>query len=190
MLKWVWDQPLKENSTKFAQHCGLEHVAFGECIGSDDDPLEIEDVEPHEFDRFLGVLYPPYSFGSPSFFADYSLNDWLSVLNVATTWEFASVRNIALYNIHSMCPSHTDIVILSEHFPLPSRWRFDALACLCGREEPLSAKEGRKLGIDLTVLIFTAREILGEDGRSRASDVEHVVNEIFDIFDIPFNLDE
>jgi hypothetical protein len=55
----VTDEPLRSNSQAFAGQFLPHHIPFGTCIGTDDAPIVIDGVEPYEFDRLLGVIYPP-----------------------------------------------------------------------------------------------------------------------------------
>ena len=43
-------------------------------------------------------------------------------------------------------------------------------------------EEAHALGKNLTVWIFTAREMLGEEGRKKENLIEYVISEIYDMF--------
>lgn len=156
-------------------------MTTGRCIGSDDEPIVIDDVKPYELDRFLGVLFPPFQPGSTSFFGDYGLNEWLIVLDLATDWEFSPVRELALDHIAAMDIGFLELAALGDKHPLPSYWWLKSLVYFVEREEILTPEEAEFLGSLLTVHLFQAREILGEDGRKKPEDVAYVVCEIFDI---------
>ena len=84
--------------------------------------------------------------------------------------------------MHMMDPlTSLDIARLSERYPLPLSWRLQAIKHFVGREEPLSVEEAKDLGENLTVWIFTAREILGEERRQKEDLIEYVISEIFDM---------
>jgi len=107
------------------------------------------------------------------------------VLDLADLWDFYATYNYALHNIITMDMmhplSHLNILTLSENHPLPLSWRLEAIRHFVGREEPLSIEEAKDLGENLTVWIFTAREILGEEGRQKEDHIEYVISEIFDM---------
>ncbi|KAF8340959.1 hypothetical protein F5887DRAFT_425872 [Amanita rubescens] len=181
----VTDEPLRSNSKAFARQFLPNHIPFGTCVGTDDAPIVIDGVEPYEFDRFLGVICPPFHRHGSSFFADYGLTEWLMVLDLADLWGFYAIYNYALHHIITMNMTHPltylDIARLSERYPLPLSWRLEAIKHLVGREEPLSVEEAKDLGENLTVWVFTTREILGEKGRQKEDLIEYVISEIFDM---------
>jgi len=173
---------LRSNSRAFAARFLPGRIPFGTCIGTDDAPIVIDGVEPYEFDRLLGVMYPPFHRHGSSFFADYGLTEWLMVIDLADLWGLYAVYNYALHHIITMHPlSYLEVAILTEHHPLPLSWRLGAIRNFVGREEPPSVEEARDLGQDLTVWIFTAREILGKEGRQKEDLIEYVISEIFDM---------
>ena len=86
---------------------------------------------------------------------------------------------MALDHINTMHLTHLEIASLSEHHPLPQCWRLEAIKHLVGRREPPSTADARALGAELTVWIFTAREILGEKRRCQEDFMEYVIHEIF-----------
>lgn len=55
----VMDEPLRSNSRTFAERFLPARIPFGTCVGTNDAPIVIDGVEPYEFDRLLGVIYPP-----------------------------------------------------------------------------------------------------------------------------------
>lgn len=194
----VHDKALRSNSQAFAKLYLPARIPFGTCVGTDDAPVVIQGVEPPEFDRLLGVIYPPYVtyhiqlstskvrrrfHRGSSFFADYGLTEWLMVVDLAIFWDFPAVYALALDHISNMHLSHLVIAYLSESHPLPVSWRLEAIKHFVGRRDPLSIEEARSLGEELTVWIFTAREILGEERRHQEELMEYVIHEIFDITD-------
>ena len=106
------------------------------------------------------------------------------VLDLADHWNFYAIYNYALHNIITitMHLSYLDIAILIEQYPLPPSWRLQVIRHFVGREEPLSVEEAHALGKNLTVWIFTAREMLGEEGRKKENLIEYVISEIYDMF--------
>ena len=122
-----------------------------------------------------------FHLGATTFFGDYGLNEWLSVLKLSTMWDFPSVRELALDHISSMELGNIELAVIGDKYPLPPYWWFSSLVHFVEREEPLSIGEAQELGSILTVFIFTAREILGEEGRKRGERVGYVVREVFHI---------
>jgi hypothetical protein len=119
--------------------------------------------------------------GSSSFFADYGINGWLAVLRLAVMWDFPAVRELALDYIGSMNLAYLDLAVIGYAYPIPPLWWHESLAHFVGRDEPISPDEAEDIGARLTALLFTAREILGEERRKNEDYVSYVVCGIFEI---------
>ena len=91
---------------------------------------------------------------------DLSYEEWKSVLDLSTCWDFTSIRRLALNNIQP--PTPHDRLILARAYSV-DHWVIPALSALCEREAPLSLDEARQLDIEDVVLVTTVRE----DIRSR-----------------------
>jgi hypothetical protein len=89
-----------------------------------------------------------------------TVEDWSSVLKLATQWDFASIRELAIEEL-SLIPSPVDQLILAHAYDV-QRWLMPAYSALCERKEPLSKEEGRRIGVDDVVLIHQVRECMRE----------------------------
>jgi hypothetical protein len=96
-------------------------------------------------------------------------------------WDFPAVRELALNYISTMKLGYLDLAIIGCTYPMPPSWWHESLAYFVGRDEPISPDEAEDLGARLTALLFTAREILGEERRRNEDYVSYVVCGIFDI---------
>lgn len=141
----------------------------------------MRDLESHLIYVLTSNVRRRFHLGGSSFHADYGLSEWLIVVDLAAFWNFTAVYNMALDHINAMHPNHVTIAALSEHHPLPQSWRLEAIKHLVARKEPLSTAEARELGAELTVWIFTTREILGEEWRFQEDLMEYAIHEIFNI---------
>jgi hypothetical protein len=86
------------------------------------------------------------------------VEEWISVLNLSSRLEFASIRDLAVNNIAPMA-SAIDKALLGKRHGVKS-WVMDAYGELCTREKPLSIEEGRRLGVDLVIKINELRHEL------------------------------
>ncbi|KAF8911667.1 hypothetical protein CPB84DRAFT_1842141 [Gymnopilus junonius] len=133
---------------------------------NDNDPIVLEDVSPHEFERLLWVFYnPKYSL------YDTSIEDWNIILNLADKWEFLEVKELAVRELQKK--PDLDIVSkmsLYQRYKVDPRHLIPLYAQLCARDTPLTIEEATILGIETTVLINSAREQLranpSDEGRS------------------------
>ena len=96
---------------------------------------------------------------------DLSYEEWRSVLHLSTSWDFTSIRRLALNNI--LPPTPHGRLLLARTYSV-DHWVIPALSALCEREAPLSLKEARQMNIEDIVLVATVRE----DIRSRNLEVD------------------
>ena len=73
-----------------------------------------------------------------------TVEEWTSILRLATKWNFLSLRELAIERLFEIT-SPIDKIILSHTFHLP-KWLPLAYARLCKRNAPLTIEEGRRLG--------------------------------------------
>ena len=95
-----------------------------------------------------------------------SLEEWISVLNLSSRLEFASIRDLAVNNIAPMASAIDKALLGKRHGVKP--WVMDAYGELCTREKPVSIEEGRRLGVDLVVKINELRHELFFNATSAA----------------------
>jgi len=141
---------------------------------SDENPVHFSGISATDFERFLWVLYPP-SYGEST---AKSLPEWTSILDLATRWDFASIRTLAIRSIQSLPDiSPVDRVVLSRDYEITGRWTIAAYTALCERVEPLSIEEATPLGLETSIRIAqlrerfrgTSRETTGYHSSTRAS---------------------
>jgi hypothetical protein len=133
------------------------------------EPIALENVTTSELDAVLCIMYPTYvCLSSPTNIrlifsrSDVcrrdlsSAADWMSVLRLATRWNFASFRTLALQNLEPIS-SPLQKLLLARELDI-SHWLLPALVAMCLREEPLSLGEMRLLPLEDAHLIFTIHE--------------------------------
>jgi len=124
--------------------------------------IHLEDVQAKDFDQMLSIFYPStWSTIHPD---TKTVDEWTSVLRLATTWNFTSLRKLAVDRL-SKITSPIEKILLSYRFDIP-QWLPLAYASLCERSKPLSIEEGRQLfelggiGGDIIILLNQARHEL------------------------------
>jgi hypothetical protein len=108
----------------------------------------------------------------------YGLNEtseWVSVLRLATRWNFPSFRALALEKLESVEPS-VDKLVLAHELNVTD-WLLSSYTALCLRPEPLTLEEAERLKMSDVVLIFTAREWLkgSTDANSATACIEKLL---------------
>jgi hypothetical protein len=122
--------------------------------------ISLGNIERKDFEAFLSILYPE-NFEQH----DLSYEEWKSVLDLSTCWDFTSVRRLALNNIQP--PTPHDRLLLARTYSV-DHWVIPALSALCERGASISLDEARQMDIEDVVLVTTVRE----DIRSRNLQVD------------------
>lgn len=86
------------------------------------------------------------------------VDDWASVLRLATRWGFSSFRALALDELEPIAPA-LDKLVLSHELNI-SEWLLSSYTSLCLRPAPLTLAEAERLQMADVVLVFTVRENL------------------------------
>ena len=88
-----------------------------------------------------------------------SLLAWTSLLSISTHFDMYRVRDRAIMEIETFYPpiDSVDKVVLAVKHNVPE-WLPPTYAALCQRADPIDIEEGRKLGLETTVLLAKARE--------------------------------
>lgn len=84
-----------------------------------------------------------------------SAEEWTSVLSLATRWEFASLRELAMQYLFAST-SAVERIALGRRYDIPG-WLVPAYTEVCERKDPLTLAEGRLLGLDDVIRIGQVR---------------------------------
>jgi hypothetical protein len=101
-----------------------------------------------------------------------SKSEWTSVLHLSHTWNFPSIRSLAVRHLFSLT-TPVDRVVIGRKYDI-EHWLRPAYEAICEREEWLSEAEGERLGLRDVLKIGRARQllrapaILREEGERRA----------------------
>ncbi|KAG8994017.1 hypothetical protein FRB94_010193 [Tulasnella sp. JGI-2019a] len=131
---------------------GEGNTAEGQC---DEVPIYLPGTTAQEFEHFLWIFYSP-DFGEYSAPAD----KWCSILKLATQWEFASIRSLAIRKLNELpdeAIQPADRIVIAHRFQLDG-WLLKPYVNLICRPSPLTIEEGRKLGLEDVILLSRARE--------------------------------
>jgi hypothetical protein len=162
----------------------LPAIGGGGADGSSDErPLRLEGYLAEDFRQFLRVLLPMYvlhfdlilltcltdlmrvsrQHKSPALSSD----QWVSVLKLATTWNFRDIRKTAIRQLDNHAQDDPILrLIVSRQFKI-SKWLVPAVNALARRGEPLNHEDIRRLEVlgdlrdtvlDLVLKIASVRE--------------------------------
>jgi hypothetical protein len=85
-----------------------------------------------------------------------TLDEWTSVLHLASKWGFESMRSLALRELLPLA-SPVDKIVLGRKYGFDD-WLTPAFVAVCARAEPLSLAEAKRMDIDDVARIYLARE--------------------------------
>ncbi|KAI0698308.1 hypothetical protein C8T65DRAFT_581962 [Cerioporus squamosus] len=152
---------------------------------SDANPFPLDDVVADDFSKFLWVFYnPKYSI------YDATLEDWIAILKLAFDWRFGEIKKLCTRHIEKFEIAPVPKIELYQQYELDKKLLIPSFLYLCMRQEPLSLKEGRQIGLETALLVATARECargkpLGNGARSPTAaeleedDMVSIINSIF-----------
>ncbi|KDQ53596.1 hypothetical protein JAAARDRAFT_209942 [Jaapia argillacea MUCL 33604] len=115
-------------------------------------PVQLDGVSVADLETFLGVLYP-------SDFSKHTattVDEWTSVLALATKWSFTTIRSLAIRELFPLA-SPIDKIVVGRQYDIPE-WLQDAYIAVCERPEALTKKEGERLGLDEVIKISQLRQ--------------------------------
>ncbi|KAG6857751.1 hypothetical protein H0H87_004167 [Tephrocybe sp. NHM501043] len=124
--------------------------------------IVLDDISVAAFETLLSVFYnPKYSL------FDWTVEEWISVLELTQKWEFREVHNLAIRELEKQTQIPLiERIVLYQRFDVDQNLLVPLYGQLCSRPEALSNDECEALGMNATVLIFRTRESL----RARPSD--------------------
>jgi hypothetical protein len=162
--------------------------------------MVLHDVKTEDFSRFLWVFYNPcvlaiacYSISfcthvTCSYYSIYdaSTEDWATILGLAHHWQFSEVKALVIRELEKqMIPSITKIIIYHQ-YGVNRNLLLPAYMELCQRDYALGLDEAKDLGLETSMMIMTAREVVRRgDGSISAhhlmsqDELKHIIRDVF-----------
>ncbi|VDC02850.1 unnamed protein product [Peniophora sp. CBMAI 1063] len=116
------------------------------------DVFLLDGITSLAFDAFLSILYP-VDFDKPAML---TAADWAVVLKLASIWDFASIRRLAIDQLDDTV-NDFDRLLLGRSCGIDS-WVLPALTGLCERSQPLSLDEILQMSPQDIALVTQVRE--------------------------------
>ncbi|KAL1725904.1 hypothetical protein EV714DRAFT_220422 [Schizophyllum commune] len=116
-------------------------------------PIKLAGVSGVDFQRFLSIVYPT-KLGRCDI---HTVDEWTSVLRLATRWSIESLRDLAIEEIKPQA-SPFDKIAIAREFAFGSNWLLPAFVNICERPNWLNRDEAERLGLPTVVEIGRIRE--------------------------------
>lgn len=112
--------------------------------------------------------------------------EWISVLKLASLWQFLEIRDLAVKELagHAQSLDSIERILLGKQYDV-SAWLRSGYTDLARRDTSISLEEAKKIGWEATLMIFQSREASMKTnyyaGRSQYEhvDVETPFREVF-----------
>ncbi|KAJ6497541.1 hypothetical protein C8R45DRAFT_983315 [Mycena sanguinolenta] len=146
----------ERNSGIFATTFSLPQPTEGAEGSSDIAPFKLEGISRVDFERLLRVLYPLTAIPKTP---DLSQDEWISVLKLASLWDFIEVRNLAIEQLAPYSESLDCIerIMFARKYDV-SAWLRSGYIELARRKDIISSKEAATIGWEAALQICELRE--------------------------------
>ncbi|KAF7351009.1 hypothetical protein MSAN_01663200 [Mycena sanguinolenta] len=148
---------------QFERHSGIFATTFSlpsqpqRAEGSSDEtPFKLEGIKCVDFERLLKVLYPLTAVPKTP---ELSKDEWISVLKLASLWNFIEVRNLAIEHLASYSESLDCVerIMFGRQYDVSS-WLRSGYIEVARRKTTISSSEANKIGLDVALRICKLRE--------------------------------
>lgn len=135
-------------------------------------PVALQGVNADDFKSFLRVVHP---LGTPPCKTPLlGVHEWASVLRLAKMWKFDRVVPIATSNLGKLLKTHRrslDAISLGKEFGRKD-WHSYGVKTLVSRDNSLTDKEAKAIGVVAAAEIFRARERNLQEEMENLSDAQ------------------
>ncbi|KAK7044820.1 hypothetical protein R3P38DRAFT_3308623 [Favolaschia claudopus] len=180
----------EHSSDIFAQMFTFPSRTDVPCEGqTDENPVVLGGIHTAEFEALLNVLYP---LNYPTLLSNEegpnwnTKEDWISVLKLATRWNFLAARKSAIDRLRASGDiDDIELILLARQYDIAD-WLRAGYTNLAQRAERISEEEAQKIGWDTAYRLGHMRELGLQDRHSKqtlTSGVRHAgkfVNVVFE----------
>lgn len=124
-------------------------------------PVKLEGVSKLDFQKLLEVMYPLELTATP--WLTMSKEEWISVLKLATMWNFKEIRALAISNLSKQTIDPIEQILLAKSYNVP-QWLHSGYDAIAQRSRMLSLDEAEQLGYPTAIRVFQVREQARVDG--------------------------
>ncbi|TRM68875.1 hypothetical protein BD626DRAFT_579628 [Schizophyllum amplum] len=120
--------------------------------GRHSEHIKLHDVSSVDFERLLSIIYPT-ELGKCDI---HTVDEWTSVLRLATKWSISSLRDLAIQEIAPKA-SAIDKVVIAREFNLGKAWLLPAFTEICDADKWVNYEDAQRLGLRAVVEIGRIR---------------------------------
>ncbi|KAL0573177.1 hypothetical protein V5O48_008788 [Marasmius crinis-equi] len=128
---------------------------------SEDSPIVLEQVEKAEFESFLSVLLVNPPFQATKLFQSFKIEEWISVLKLATQWNFFALRKLSIHYLSSNKGfKYIDRIVFARKYSVP-RWFVEGIATAAfAFDSQISHSDAERLGLSTTVSLYHLKGVV------------------------------
>ncbi|KAJ3860679.1 hypothetical protein EV359DRAFT_67126 [Lentinula novae-zelandiae] len=175
---------LAEESSLFETMFTLPPGAGNTSEGEDDDhPIHLPQTERKDWECLLKLLFrqvllPRRSISTSLIFnyqsfasnpisgpPEFTLEEWVSILKLATKWDMSTARACAIEKIAEYSGIPAKKIRLARDYRVP-RYFIPSLVQLIGRSDPLTADDYKDIGVECALKVVSLRERYYDPNRS------------------------
>jgi hypothetical protein len=148
---------LIEASSVFEDMFALPQASANTAEGTNDDnPIHLEQTSKKDWECLLKLLFNSNLLPEDSSSPNFTFDEWVSALKLATKWDMGAARACAIEKI-AQFDYPAKKIHLAREYQVP-RYFIPALVRLIARSEPLTREEYLDLGVDCVLKIASIRE--------------------------------
>ncbi|KAF5385844.1 hypothetical protein D9615_002322 [Tricholomella constricta] len=121
----------------------------------DEHPFVLHETTEHEFVRLLWVLYPSNSHP----FTAATVDDWMTILNLAHKYEMDDVCALAVARLHASQVDPIRKIAIWDKYHLDPYFLASSYVALCQRVEPLTLGMTMTIGLKNFTKLAAARDL-------------------------------
>ncbi|KAJ3891484.1 hypothetical protein GG344DRAFT_65409 [Lentinula edodes] len=150
---------LAEESSLFETMFTLPPGAGNTSEGEDDDhPIHLPQTERKDWECLLKLLFRQSFASNPiSGPPEFTLDEWVSILKLATKWDMSTARACAIEKIAEYDGIPATKIRLARDYRVP-RYFIPSLVQLIGRSNPLTADDYKDIGVECALKVVSLRE--------------------------------
>ncbi|KAK7472353.1 hypothetical protein VKT23_000470 [Stygiomarasmius scandens] len=146
-------QPFMRESDVFHDMFSLPVPVGRKAEGqSDEEPVLLQSVSKVDFERLLNLMFPDAGLDHMP-----SLDEWISILKLATLWDMPRIRERAIRHMAPIMTDPVQKIEIAREYDIDD-WMLPALNQLVQRDHALTMEEGERLGMEYTLKLASIRE--------------------------------
>ncbi|KAJ8079358.1 hypothetical protein PM082_021862 [Marasmius tenuissimus] len=119
---------------------------------SDENPIVLPHIKKVDFERFLSVLYPRFP---TSCYDSFETATWLSVLKLATFWNFLPLRKLAIHFLSERDDfDNFDRIVAGRQYSVLKMFKEGVVNVGCEKDADIPLGEGEQVGLKTSLELY------------------------------------